>query len=104
MEKMTPASVELALEIQREIEARPKRLISCAVRDRARADGDRSRTTAIHVGRSENRLVADTLESEWNDKRRAMAHAREEREPRQADQLVLDDTIRQRLVVVKSDN
>jgi hypothetical protein len=46
-----------------------------------------------------NRLVADTLESEWNDKLRALAHAREEREHgRQADQLVLDDTIRQRPV------
>jgi hypothetical protein len=51
-----------------------------------------------------NCLVADTLESEWNDKLRALAHAREEREHgRQADQLVLDDTIRQRLVVTTKD-
>jgi len=45
-----------------------------------------------------NRLVADTLEAEWNDKLRTLAQAREERErARQQDQFLLDDAIRQRL-------
>jgi hypothetical protein len=45
-----------------------------------------------------NRLVADTLEREWNGKLRALAEAREERErARQWDHVILDDTIRQRL-------
>ena len=51
-----------------------------------------------------NRLVADTLEAEWNDKPRALALVREERERgRQHDQLVVGDTIRQRLVVMTTD-
>jgi hypothetical protein len=37
-----------------------------------------------------NRLVADTLEGEWNDKLRVLAKAREDRErAREQDQLVL---------------
>lgn len=51
-----------------------------------------------------NRLVANTLGAEWNDKLRALAQAREEREhARQRDQLLLDDTIRQRLVTMTTD-
>ena len=51
-----------------------------------------------------NRLVADTLEGEWNDKLRALAKTQEERErARQADQLVLDDAIRDRLVALTTD-
>jgi len=50
------------------------------------------------------RLVADTLEREWNDKLRALAEAREERErARQRDHLVLDDTTRQRLMAMTAD-
>jgi hypothetical protein len=51
-----------------------------------------------------NRLVADTLEGEWNDKLRALAKAQEEREhARQEDQLVVDDVIRDRLVAMTTD-
>jgi hypothetical protein len=51
-----------------------------------------------------NRLVADTLEGEWNDKLRALAKAQEERERgRQEDQLVLDEAIRDRLVAMTTD-
>ena len=51
-----------------------------------------------------NRLVADTLEGEWNDKLRALAQAREERERgRKEDQLVLDDAIRERLMAMTTD-
>ena len=51
-----------------------------------------------------NRLVADTLEREWNDKLRALAEAREERErARQRDQVVLDDALRQRFATLTTD-
>ena len=51
-----------------------------------------------------NRLVADTLEREWNDKLRALAKAQEERERgQQEDQLALDDAIRDRLVAMTTD-
>jgi len=104
IENMTPAAVELALEIRREIEARQEEAdqLRCRAIERAQMEADLARRRFMLVDPN-NRLVADTLESEWNDKLRALAHAREERERgRQADQL-LDDTIRQRLVVMTTD-
>ena len=105
IEKMTPAAVELALEIRREIEARQEEAdqLRCRAIERAQMEADLAQRRFMLVDPN-NRLVADTLESEWNDKLRALAHARKERERgRQADQLVLDDTIRQRLVVMTTD-
>ena len=54
--------------------------------------------------RSNNRLVADTLEREWNDKLRALAKAQEERErERQKDYVAVDDAIRARVVAMTTD-
>ena len=51
-----------------------------------------------------NRLVANTLEAEWNDKLNTLAQAREERErARQQDQFLLDAASRQRLVTMTTD-
>jgi hypothetical protein len=51
-----------------------------------------------------NRLVADTLESDWNEKLRALAKARDERErARAADRIALGDAIRERLVAMTTD-
>ena len=104
-ERMTPAAVELALEIRREIEARYEEAdqLRCRAIERAQIEADLAQRRFMLVDPS-NRLVADTLEAEWNDKLRALAQAREERERgRQQDQLVLDDTIRQRLVAMTTD-
>jgi DNA invertase Pin-like site-specific DNA recombinase len=104
-ERMTPAAVELALEIRREIESRQQeadRLRSRAV-ERAQFEADLAQRRFMLVDPG-NRLVADTLEAGWNDKLRALAQAREERErARQQDQLLLDDAIRQRLVTMTTD-
>jgi hypothetical protein len=81
VESMTPAAVELALEIWREIEARQQEAeqLRCRAIERAQFDADLAQRRFMLVDPS-NRLVADTLESEWNNKLRALAHAREERE------------------------
>lgn len=104
-ERMTPAAVELALEIRREIEARQQdadRLRSRAV-DRAQFEADLAQRRFMLVDPG-NRLVADTLEAEWNDKLRVLGQAREEREhARQQNQLILDDAIRQRLLMMTTD-
>src|SRR5438552_3279085 len=51
-----------------------------------------------------NRLVADTLEADWNDGLRVLARAREERErARHEDQVILDNAIRERLVAMTTD-
>jgi DNA invertase Pin-like site-specific DNA recombinase len=104
-EKMTPAAVELALEIRREIEARYEEAdqLRCRTIERAQIEADLAQRRFMLVDPS-NRLVADTLEREWNDKLRALSEAREERERAlQRDHLVLDDTTRQRLAALTTD-
>ena len=104
-EKMTPAAVELALEIKREIEARYEEAdqLRCRAMERTQIEADLAQRRFMLVDPS-NRLVADTLEREWNEKLRALAEAREQRErARQRDQVVLDDAIRQRLAAMTTD-
>jgi DNA invertase Pin-like site-specific DNA recombinase len=104
-ESMTPAAVELALEIRREIETRYEEAdqLRCRAIERAQIEADLAQRRFMLVD-PHNRLVADTLEGEWNNKLRALAEAREERElARQRDQIVLDDAIRQQLVAMTAD-
>ena len=104
-EKMTPTAVALALEIRREIEAQYEaadRLRSRAI-ERAQIEADLAQRRYMLVDPG-NRLVADTLEGEWNDKLRALAKAQEERQrARQEDQRVLDEAIRDRLIAMTTD-
>lgn len=104
-ERMTPAAVELALGIRREIEARHEEAdqLRCRAVERAQFEADLAQRRFMKVDPG-NRLVADTLEAEWNDKLRALAQAREERErARKQDQLLLDGAIRQRLLTMTTD-
>jgi DNA invertase Pin-like site-specific DNA recombinase len=104
-EKMTPAAVELALDIRREIEDQYEEAdrLRCRAIERAQIQADLAQRRYMLVDPG-NRLVADTLEGEWNDKLRALAKAQEEREhARQEDQLILDDAIRDRLVAMTTD-
>jgi hypothetical protein len=93
---MTLTAVELALEIRRESEARQEEAdrLRCRAIERAQIEADLTQRRFMLVDPG-NRLVADTLEGEWNDKLRTLGQAREERErARQQDRLLLDDTIR----------
>jgi hypothetical protein len=102
---MTPHAVELALEIRKEIEARydeADRLRRRAV-ERAQIDAELAQRRFMLVDPG-NRLVADTLEREWNDKLRILAGAQEERERAlRQDRIVLDDAVRERLIAMTTD-
>ena len=103
--KMTPAAVELALEIRKEIETRHEEADRLRLRavERARIEADLAQRRFMLVDPS-NRLVADTLESEWNDKLRALANAQEERQRGQReDQRAVDAAIRDRLTAMTTD-
>jgi hypothetical protein len=103
--QMTPAAVALALDIRRELETRYAEADQLRGRgiERAQIDAELAQRRFMLVDPS-NRLVADTLEREWNEKLRTLAEAREERErARQRDQIVLDDAIRQRLATLTTD-
>jgi DNA invertase Pin-like site-specific DNA recombinase len=102
---MTPAAVELALDIRREIEARYEEAdqLRCRAIERAQIEADLAQRRFMLVDPN-NRLVADTLEREWNDKLRALGKAREERaRARQRDEIILDDALRQQLVAMTTD-
>jgi DNA invertase Pin-like site-specific DNA recombinase len=104
-EQMTPAAVALALDIRRELETRyaeAEQLRSRGI-ERAQIDAELAQRRFMLVDPS-NRLVADTLEREWNDKLRTLAEAREEHErARQREQVVLDDALRQRFATLTTD-
>jgi DNA invertase Pin-like site-specific DNA recombinase len=105
VEKMTPAAVELALEIRKEIEARYDEAdqLRCRAVERAQIDADLAQRRFMMVDPG-NRLVADTLEADWNEKLRVLAKARDERERAlRADRMVIDSTLRERLIAMTTD-
>jgi len=102
---MTPAAVDLALDIRREIEARQQEAdqLRCRAIERAQLEADLAERRFMMVDPN-NRLVADMLEADWNEKLRALAKAREDREHSQrAERLAVDDAIRERLVAMTTD-
>lgn len=104
-EQMTPTAVELALEIRREIERRYEEAdqLRCRAIERAQLDADLAQRRYMLIDPN-NRLVADTLEADWNEKLRAVAKARGDRErARHDDSIVLDDTTRERLLAMTTD-
>ena len=105
VEKMTPAAVELALVTRREIETRYEEAdqLRCRATERAQIDADLAQRRFMMVDPA-NRLVADTLESDWNEKLRTLQKARDERErARREDAITIDDAIRDRLVAMTTD-
>ena len=105
VEKMTPAAVDLALEIRKEIEARQHEAdqLRCRAIERAQIEAEMAQRRFMLVDPN-NRLVADTLEADWNNKLRDLDKARQERECcRQDDQDAVDEKIRERLVAMTKD-
>lgn len=88
LESVTPLSLEVALNVQQELQKRLQevdRLRQQQVQ-RARYEADQAQVRYMHVDPN-NRLVADTLEADWNNKLRALTQAQEDYEKhRQTDQ------------------
>jgi len=84
VQSVTPLSLEIALNVQSEIQTRlaeADRLRQQQVQ-RAQYEADRARTRYMRVDPN-NRLVADTLEAQWNEKLRSLAQVKEESEKQQ---------------------
>jgi DNA invertase Pin-like site-specific DNA recombinase len=75
---LTPASVELAVAVEEELRARRREADELRRQqvERARYEADLARRRFVLVD-PENRLVADTLEAEWNEKLRALREAQD---------------------------
>lgn len=102
---VTPAAIELALEVRRELESRvdeADRIRAMAVQ-RAEQDVSLARRRFMAVDPS-NRLVADSLEGDWNDKLRILAAARQEYDrQRHISGVGLDDESLNRLSTLATD-
>jgi DNA invertase Pin-like site-specific DNA recombinase len=102
---VTPMALEMALAIQQEIAARldeADRLRHRQV-ERAQYEADHARSRYMQVDAA-NRLVADSLEAEWNAKLRGLGEAQEEyQRQRSADRLAVDENERQRILALATD-
>ena len=105
VDAVTPMALELALAVQHEMTARldeADRLRHRQV-ERAQYEADLARSRYMQVDPA-NRLVADSLEADWNTKLRALADAQEDYQRRRAaDQLVVDEPQRQRILALATD-
>jgi DNA invertase Pin-like site-specific DNA recombinase len=80
VESLSPLALEVALNVQGEIQQRldeARRLRQQQVQ-RAQYEADRARLRYMRVDPN-HRLVADTLEAQWNEKLRVLAQTQEER-------------------------
>ncbi|HET6965790.1 MAG TPA: recombinase family protein [Acidimicrobiales bacterium] len=104
VEAMTPLALEVALSVQDELASRADeadRLRRQQV-ERARYEAELAQRRYLQVD-PDNRLVAATLEAEWNNKLRALDAAQEDYERKRAADVLLDDEKRQRILALATD-
>jgi DNA invertase Pin-like site-specific DNA recombinase len=105
LKTLTPLSLEVALAVQQEIAARQTEADHLRAKqvERAQYEADLARQRYLRVDPN-NRLVADSLEADWNTALRALEQAQAERErQRQQDQLRVDDEVRARVLALATD-
>ena len=105
VEAVTPLALELSLAVQAEISARHDEADRLRHRqvERAQYEVDRARQRYMQVDPA-NRLVADSLEADWNAKLRDLFEAQESYErQRTADQHSVDEAERQRILALAAD-
>jgi DNA invertase Pin-like site-specific DNA recombinase len=105
LELVRPLTLDVALAVQHEVDARWAE--TDAVRrqqvERARYEAELARRRYMQVD-PDNRLVADALEAEWNNKLRAHGAAQEEYERRRQHQRqVADEEARQKILSLATD-
>ena len=105
LETVAPAAIEVALAVQQEIAQRIEKAaaLRAAQLQRCRYEAELARRRYVRVD-PDHRLVADTLEAEWNARLRELdALQREHERQQQADQTLLDESARQRIVTLAQD-
>ena len=105
VELMTPMTLEVSLSVQQELEKRAEQTEQLRRKqvDRARYEADLTRQRFLQVDPN-NRLVAATLEAEWNEKLQLLAVAEEEFERRRAeDRKSLDAGQKSKILSLVSD-
>src|SRR5215470_4236219 len=105
IDTVTPLALEVTLTVQQEIQARldeVDRLRKKTV-ERAQYEADLAQRRYLHVDPA-NRLVADSLEADWNNKLRAVQVAQEEYEQRrQSDRVAISEQQRASIAALATD-
>jgi len=105
LEMVQPVTLELAFAVQTELQIRLQEVDQLRRQqvERARYEAELARNRFMQVDPN-NRLVADALEADWNDKLRALTEAQEHYEQqRQKDRIVLDEASRQKVLALAQD-
>jgi len=105
LEIMTPVTIDITLAVQQELQARLEetdRLRKQQV-ERARYEAELAQRRYLRV-HPDNRLVADSLEADWNRKLCALQEAQQQYEREsQKDRLAVDEELRTRLHMLATD-
>jgi hypothetical protein len=105
VESVTPLALEVVLNVQAEIQKRlaeAERLRQQQVQ-RAQYEAEQARVRYMRVDPN-NRLVADTLETQWNEKLRALTQAKEECEQQhQRDAAQMSEEQKAKILALASD-
>ncbi|HYL11823.1 MAG TPA: recombinase family protein [Terriglobales bacterium] len=105
IDTVTPLALEVTLTVQQEIQARLDEVDHLRKKqvERARYEADLAQRRYLHVDPA-NRLVADSLEAEWNNKLRALNTAQQQyEEQRQNDRVSLDEQQRASIAALAHD-
>jgi DNA invertase Pin-like site-specific DNA recombinase len=104
MEIVSPLALEVALSVHEELRSRADeadRMRRQQV-ERARYDAELAQRRYLRVD-PDNRLVADSLEADWNQKLRALAAAQEDYERQRQSDLALDPDQRSQILALATD-
>ena len=105
LQTVAPATLEVALAVQDEIAGRIEQAdqLRRSQLERARYDAELSRRRYLKVD-PDNRLVADTLEADWNERLRNLDALQQEHErQRKADEGLLNDEARAKIRALAAD-
>jgi len=105
LELMQPITLQVALAVQQEVEARVTETDTLRRKhvERAQYEAELARRRYMKVD-PDNRLVADSLEAEWNNKLRTLAEAQAEYDQQtQKQRLLIDSQTREQLLSLAAD-
>jgi len=105
LELMAPMTLQIALAVQQEVEARVNQTEALRHQhvERAQYEAELARRRYMKVD-PDNRLVADSLEAEWNNKLRILAETQEHYEQQtQKQRLLIDAQTREQLLCLATD-
>jgi len=105
LELVTPVTLEIALAVQQEVQARLQEADKLRYQNvqQAQYQADLAKDRFMHID-PRNRLVADQLEADWNEKLRTLNQARDQYEKqRQADRIKLDIPCRETILSLAKD-